>query len=92
MIQSVLASEVSPSALASLAVQPFVFFTALMTAGTGAVCVSNPDNLNTVYAIVTVASIGVGGVIIPSSIIAQIACPDELIATITAIVRICLPV
>jgi hypothetical protein len=62
-----------------------IFFTALMTAGTGAVAVSTPQNLNTIYAIVTLASIGVGGVIIPSSIIAQIACPDELIATITAI-------
>lgn len=62
-----------------------IFFTALMTAGTGAVCVNTPDNLGTMYAIVTIASLGVGGVIIPSSIIAQIACPDELIATITAI-------
>jgi hypothetical protein len=62
-----------------------IFFTALMTAGTGAISISNPHNLNTMYAIVTVAAVGVGGVIIPSSIIAQIACPDELIATITAI-------
>lgn len=62
-----------------------IFFTALMTAGTGAVAVATPHNLPTIYAIVTFASIGVGGVIIPSSIIAQIACPDELIATITAI-------
>lgn len=62
-----------------------IFFTALMTAGTGAVSISTPENLNTIYAIVTLAAIGVGGVIIPSSIIAQIACPDELIATITAI-------
>lgn len=62
-----------------------IFFTALMTAATGAVAVSTPHNLNAVYAIVTFASLGVGGVIIPSSIIAQIACPDELIATITAI-------
>ncbi|OAL03750.1 MFS general substrate transporter [Phaeosphaeriaceae sp. SRC1lsM3a] len=62
-----------------------IFFTALMTAGTGAVSISTPHNLNAVYAVVTFASIGVGGVIIPSSIIAQIACPDELIATITAI-------
>lgn len=61
-----------------------IFFTALMTAGTGAVSVSTPDNLSAMYAIVTIASIGVGGVMIPSSIIAQIACPDELIATITA--------
>lgn len=62
-----------------------IFFTALMTAGTGAICVARPDNLNTVYGLVTIASIGVGGVIIPCSIIAQIACPDELIATVTAI-------
>ncbi|KAL1798825.1 hypothetical protein ACET3X_002862 [Alternaria dauci] len=62
-----------------------VFFTAMMTAGTGAMCIARPDNLNVVYAVVTLASVGVGGVIIPSSIIAQIACPDELIATVTAI-------
>jgi hypothetical protein len=62
-----------------------IVFTAMMTAGTGAVAVSNPHNLNTMYAITTIASVGVGGVIVPSSIIAQIACPDELIATITAI-------
>lgn len=37
------------------------------------------------YVVVTLASLGVGGVIIPSSIIAQIVCPNELIATITAI-------
>lgn len=62
-----------------------IFFTALMTAGTGAVSISTPHNLSAVYAVVTFAALGVGGVIIPSSIIAQIACPDELIATITAI-------
>lgn len=62
-----------------------VFSTALMTAGTGALCMASPHNLKTVYAVLTLASFGVGGVIIPSSIIAQIACPDELIATITAI-------
>ena len=61
-----------------------MFFTAMMTAGTGAMSVSTPQNLNTMYGIVTVASLGVGGVIIPCSIIAQIACPDELIATVTA--------
>jgi len=62
-----------------------IFFTAMMTAGTGAMCIATPDNLNVVYALISLASIGVGGVIIPSSIIAQIACPDEQIATITAI-------
>lgn len=62
-----------------------IFFTAVMTAGTGAMSVSTPYNLSTVYGVTTLAAIGVGGVIIPSSIIAQIACPDELIATVTAI-------
>ncbi len=62
-----------------------IFFTAMMTAGTGAMSVARVDNLSTVYGVVTLASLGVGGVIIPCTIIAQIACPDELIATITAI-------
>jgi hypothetical protein len=62
-----------------------IFFTALMTAGTGAVCIATPHNLSALYTIVTIACVGVGGVIVPCSIIAQIACPDELIATITAI-------
>lgn len=62
-----------------------IISTALMTAGTGALSIASPHNLQTVYAVLTLASLGVGGVIIPSSIIAQIACPSELIATITAI-------
>lgn len=62
-----------------------IFATALMTAGTGAMSVARPDNLNVVYGLVTIASLGVGAVIIPCSIIAQIICPDDLIATITAI-------
>lgn len=60
-------------------------FTAMMTAGTGATASATPDNINTTYAPVCLACIGVGGVIIPVSIIAQIVCPDDLIATITAI-------
>lgn len=59
--------------------------TAVMTAFCGAVSVSTPENMSLMYFIVTFASLGVGGVIIPSSIIAQIVCPPELIATITAI-------
>ncbi|KAF1970253.1 MFS general substrate transporter [Bimuria novae-zelandiae CBS 107.79] len=58
--------------------------TALMTAGTGALSIASPHNLHAVYAVLTLASLGVGGVI-PCSIIAQIACPEELIATITAV-------
>ena len=62
-----------------------IFATALMTAGVGAVSVADKDNLATVYAVVTLGSLGVGAVIIPCSILAQLACPDELIGTITAI-------
>lgn len=43
------------------------------------------DNLSTMYGLVTIAGLGVGAVIIPCSIIAQLACPHELVGTITAI-------
>lgn len=59
--------------------------TVIMTAFCGAMSVGTPDNINTLYAVVLFASLGCGAVIIPASIIAQIICPPELIATITAI-------
>lgn len=63
-----------------------IFWTCFMTAFVGAMSIAKTDNLNpVVYPILTLASIGVGAVIIPCSIIAQIACPTELIGTITAI-------
>lgn len=62
-----------------------LFFTALMTAGTGAMVLATPRNINTMWGILTIASIGVGGVIVPCSIIATIICPDDIIATITAL-------
>jgi MFS family permease len=63
-----------------------IFWTAAMTAFTGAMSVARTDNLTpTVYPIVTLASIAVGAVIIPCSIIAQVICPTEFIGTVTAI-------
>lgn len=63
-----------------------VFWCTFMTAFVGAMSVARTDNLiPTVYPIVTLASIGVGAVIIPCSLIAQIVCPTDLIGTITAI-------
>lgn len=59
--------------------------TMIMTAGCGAMSIATPHNLGATYAVITIASLGVGAVIIPCSIIAQIACPTELIGTITAI-------
>ena len=47
--------------------------------------ISTPQNLSTIWGIITIASIGVGCVIIPCSIIAQLVCPVDLIGTITAI-------
>lgn len=47
--------------------------------------IATPDNITSVLPICFFASFGVGAVIIPCAIIAQIICPDDLIATITAI-------
>lgn len=47
--------------------------------------VATVNNIDTVLGLVTIASLGVGLVIIPCSIICQICCPSELIGTITAI-------
>jgi MFS family permease len=62
-----------------------IFFTALMTATTGALAVATPHNLTTVLVLVSIACTAVGAVVIPSTIIAQIACPPDLIATVTAL-------
>ena len=42
-------------------------------------------NLYTVYAVLVIASLGVGGVIVPCSVILTIVCPDDLVATVTAL-------
>ena len=62
-----------------------IFFTALMTAGTGAMASVEVYNLHTIYAVLTIACLGVGGVIIPCAVIVTIVCPDDLVATITAL-------
>lgn len=63
-----------------------VFWCVFMTAFVGAMAVARTDNIKpTVYPILTMASVGVGAVIIPCSLIAQIICPTEMIGTITAI-------
>jgi hypothetical protein len=62
-----------------------IIATCIMTAFCGAMSIGTPFNLHTMYIIVLFAALGCGAVIIPASIIAQIVCPPELIATITAI-------
>ncbi|KAH6679752.1 MFS multidrug transporter-like protein [Halenospora varia] len=57
----------------------------MMTAGCGALAVARRDNINTVYGILVVAGLGIGGIVVPASIITTIICPDDLIATIAAL-------
>jgi hypothetical protein len=57
----------------------------LMTAGCGALAVARQDNLYQVWGILIVASLGIGGIVVPASIMTTIVCPDDLIATVTAL-------
>ncbi|KAH8431594.1 putative MFS drug efflux pump [Aspergillus melleus] len=57
----------------------------LMTAGCGAMAVARPDNLYQLWGILTVAGLGIGGIVVPASIMTTIICPDDLIATISAL-------
>ncbi|KAL5366016.1 putative MFS drug efflux pump [Aspergillus floccosus] len=57
----------------------------LMTAGCGAMSVAKIDNLYQLWGILTVAGLGIGGIVVPASIITTIICPDDLIATISAL-------
>ncbi|OBT41957.1 hypothetical protein VE00_07510 [Pseudogymnoascus sp. WSF 3629] len=57
----------------------------MMTAGTGAMAAATRDNLPAVYGILVVAGLGIGGIVVPASIITTIICPDDLIATVAAL-------
>jgi hypothetical protein len=57
----------------------------MMTAGCGAIAVGTADNLYRLWGILIVASLGIGGIVVPASIITTIICPDDLIATVAAL-------
>lgn len=57
----------------------------MMTAGCGALAAARIDNLNAVFGILVVAGLGIGGIVVPASIITTIICPDDLIATVAAL-------
>ncbi|KUJ23270.1 MFS multidrug transporter-like protein [Mollisia scopiformis] len=57
----------------------------MMTAGCGALAAARLDNLKAVYGILVVAGLGIGGIVVPASIITTIICPDDLIATVAAL-------
>ncbi|KAK4094150.1 hypothetical protein PCL_10956 [Purpureocillium lilacinum] len=57
----------------------------VMTAGCGSMAALSTANESVVYAILVIAGLGVGGMVIPVSVITTIICRDEVIATITAL-------
>ena len=57
----------------------------LMTAGCGAMAVADVNNLNQLWGILVLAGLGIGGIVVPASIITTIICPDDLIATVAAL-------
>ncbi|KAF2098196.1 MFS multidrug transporter-like protein [Rhizodiscina lignyota] len=62
-----------------------VVSTCIMTAGTGSMAVADVNNLSTVWGLLVLAGLGIGGIVVPASIITTIICPDDLIATIAAL-------
>ncbi|KAJ4984534.1 trichothecene efflux pump [Stagonosporopsis vannaccii] len=57
----------------------------LMTAGCGSLAVGRIDNLNQLWGLLILAGLGIGGIVVPASIISTIICPDDLIATVAAL-------
>ncbi|EAW08865.1 putative MFS drug efflux pump [Aspergillus clavatus NRRL 1] len=57
----------------------------LMTAGCGAMSIARIDNLYQLWGVLVLAGLGIGGIVVPASIITTIICPDDLIATISAL-------
>jgi MFS family permease len=59
--------------------------TILMTAGVGAMAAANRYNMDSMYIVLIIAGFGIGGILVPASVITTIVCPDDLIATISAL-------
>ena len=57
----------------------------LMTVGCGALAAARVDNIGEVYFILLLAGLGVGGIVVPASMITTLICPSDLIATVTAL-------
>ncbi|BCS17609.1 putative MFS drug efflux pump [Aspergillus puulaauensis] len=56
-----------------------------MTAGCGAMAIADVNNLHKLWGVLIIAGLGIGGIVVPASIITTIICPDDLIATISAL-------
>jgi hypothetical protein len=59
--------------------------TTVMTIGIATISVGEVHQLHKVWAPLIFAGLGIGGIIVPASIITTIVCPDDLIATVSAL-------
>ncbi|MCJ1278699.1 hypothetical protein MMC21_006516 [Puttea exsequens] len=57
----------------------------IMTAGTAALASLTHDTLHRAYGLLVLAGLGIGGIVVPASIITTIICPDDLIGTVAAL-------
>ncbi|KAI1617581.1 fungal trichothecene efflux pump [Exophiala viscosa] len=62
-----------------------IFSSILMTAGCGALASATRFNLHTLWGLLILAGLGIGGIVVPASIITTIICPDDIIATVAAL-------
>lgn len=59
--------------------------TVCMTVGVGCMAIATRDNMKVMWIILIIAGLGIGGILVPASIITTIVCPDDLIATVSAL-------
>ncbi|MCJ1405015.1 hypothetical protein MMC11_008241 [Xylographa trunciseda] len=57
----------------------------LTISGTASLAVGRVDNLYQLWGLLVLAGLGIGGIVVPASIITTIICPDDLIATVAAL-------
>jgi hypothetical protein len=70
----------------SLSVARSPFFQKLIsTIGCGSLAVARVDNLHEIWGLLVLAGLGIGGIVVPASIMTTIICPDDLIATVAAL-------
>lgn len=57
----------------------------IMTAGIGALASLHANTLYRAWGLLIIAGLGIGGIVVPASIMTMIICPDDLIATVAAL-------
>ncbi|KAK5174973.1 uncharacterized protein LTR77_000109 [Saxophila tyrrhenica] len=62
-----------------------IFSSVIMTAGTAALACATRYNMNTLWFLLVLSGFGIGGIVVPASVITTIICPDDLIATVSAL-------